>query len=294
MSEKVHMEARTSEILPQVFEVLPLVQEHHAPGSALYDLLKQVVRPEVERLFGGKDVCEIDFKPFGLLKFPYHEMGAVNSLNLFDLDECILFSFYRLNRHRYHKVVDIGANLGLHTILLRFCGYEVSCYEPDPVHFGILQQNLKLNGVSDVRAVNAAVSTGAGETEFVRVVGNTTGSHLAGSKPNPYGQLERFPVRTVAFKPLLRKADLVKLDVEGHEKDLILDTTGQDWETTDALVEIESEENARAVFQHLAGQGVRMFPQKRNWQLAASVEDLPTSYKQGMLFVTRTDSMPWQ
>jgi FkbM family methyltransferase len=70
-------------------------------------------------------------------------------------------------------------------------------YERDPVHLDRLQTNLSANNCSRVIVVPAAVSKEEGELEFVQVLGNTTGSQFAGSKPNPYGPLERFPVMVV-------------------------------------------------------------------------------------------------
>ena len=43
-------------------------------------------------------------------------MGAIDSLDLFGLDEMIIFSYYYNNRNRYNKVVDVGANIGLYSI----------------------------------------------------------------------------------------------------------------------------------------------------------------------------------
>src|SRR5574341_904869 len=82
---------------------------------------------------------------------------------------------------RYRRARDIGANLGLHSIVLARCGFEVKAFEPDPWHFGLLKDNLAANRAR-VEAIPAAVSTADGEAQFVRVLGNTTGSHLAGSK----------------------------------------------------------------------------------------------------------------
>lgn len=190
---------KCSDILENLFLSLPFVCGHHAPGSQLYNLFKHVARKEIGGLFSDREAQSVAFQPFGELVFPYHKMGAIDSLNLFDLDELIIFSFYWKNRTRYRKVLDIGANLGLHSILLRKCGYEVSCYEPDPLHFEILKDNRALNRILDVEAFNKAVSTQYGEREFIRVLGNTTGSHLAGNKLNSYGELKRFPVRMEAF-----------------------------------------------------------------------------------------------
>ncbi|HWB11905.1 MAG TPA: FkbM family methyltransferase [Pirellulales bacterium] len=281
-----------SPTLDSLLAALPTIPLQHPPGSPLYDLLKQLARREVETLFRSDD-GKPQFGPFGPLAFPYESMGAVDSLNLFDLDELILFSFYWRNRQRYRRVADIGANIGLHSIVMARCGFEVRSYEPDPRHFRLLKRNLAANACAAVTPVNAAVSRESGRMEFVRVLGNTTGSHLAGAKPAPYGDLERFPVDVAAFAPVLQWADLVKLDVEGHEAEIILGTTREHWLATDAVLEIGSEANARAVFDHLWPLGVGMFSQKQGW---ASVDDrsmMPTSYRDGSLFVTCRTEMPW-
>lgn len=283
----------STSILESLFLALPSLSRLHAHGSKLYDLLKQVARREVESLFSEVEPKVREFKPFGELVLPYHKMGTIDSLNLFDVDELIIFSFYWVNRKRYRRVLDIGANIGLHSIILSKCGFEVRAYEPDPRHFEILQRNLALNDCSNVQAFNAAVSSKAGEMEFVRVLGNLTASHLAGSKSNPYGDLERFPVKVEAIQPLINWADLIKLDVEGHEKEVILATNREHWLNTDALVEVENEGNAAAIYHHFSALGVNLFSQKTNWQPVRDVKDMPTSYREGTLFVTGKKEMPW-
>ena len=201
--------------------------------------------------------------PFGPLKFPYFKMGVTDSLNLFDLDELIIFSFYWANRGKYRQVLDIGANIGLHSIILSKCGFKVRAYEPDPVHFELLRRNLELNGCARATAFNEAVSDKAGTAEFIRVLGNTTGSHIAGAKPSPYGELERFTVPTEDIRQLLAWPDLIKMDVEGHEKELLLATNRENWRGRDALVEIGSELNADAVWKHMAEEGVNLFHKKQ-------------------------------
>ena len=281
-------------IIGDLLLALPSLCSYHEPGSKVYTLLKQVARREVETLFSDEKPQVREFGPFGELIFPYFKMGSIDSLNLFDIDELIIFSFYLANRKRYRRVLDIGANIGLHSIIMSKCGFEVRSYEPDPRHFEILQRNLALNNCSNVQAFNKAVSREAGEMEFVRVLGNTTGSHLAGSKPNPYGDLERFPVKVEAFEPLINWADLIKLDVEGHEKVVLLSTELKHWVKTDALVEIENAGNATDIYEHFSILGVKLFSQKTNWQQVRSLDDMPTSYHDGTLFVTCRDEMPWE
>lgn len=282
-----------SSILESLFLALPSLCGQHAPGSKVHVLLERVARKEIGNLFCEREPRIREFGPFGDLVFPYCGMGAIDSLNLFDLDELIIFSFYWANRERYRRVLDAGANIGLHSIILNKCGFDVRAYEPDPQHFKILQKNLALNKCSGVQMFNAAVSSKTGEMEFVRVLGNTTANHLAGSKVNPYGKLERFPVKVEAIESLVTWADLVKLDIEGHEKEVLLATNRDHWLNTDALVEIGNEDNAVAIYEHFATLGIHLFSQKVNWQLVRSVADMPMNYREGTLFVTRKGWVPW-
>lgn len=277
----------------EIFETLATPGEHHIPGSAAYVKLKQEARALAERNFAGETPEPVDFGPLGALVFPYFKMGNVNSLNLFDLDELIIFAFYWKNRRTYRRALDIGANIGLHSVILSKCGYEVRCFEPDPVHVARIHENLDWNGSRNVEVNQLAVSSKAGEAEFVRVVGNTTGNHLAGSKPNPYGKLDRFPVRLAAFGPLLAWTDLVKLDVEGHEKIILEATNRDDWRGKDALVEIENENNAAAVYEHFKKMGVNLYSQKTGWQRINDISSMPTSYHDGTLFISEKERMPW-
>ena len=81
----------STSILESLFLTLPSLSSLHAHDSRIYDLLKQVARQEVENLFSDAKAKAKEFKPFGELVFPYHKMGAIDSLNLFDLDELIIF-----------------------------------------------------------------------------------------------------------------------------------------------------------------------------------------------------------
>jgi len=280
-------------ILSELICALPELANRHPQTSNTYQLLRTVARSSVEALFSSHDDIAQSFGPFGELRFPYYRMGAIDSLDLFDLDELIIFSFYWSNRDRYQHVADLGANIGLHSIILARCGYEVKCYEPDPETFTVLKANLERNGANEVEAFQTAVSVKDGRDEFVRVIGNRTGSHLAGAKPNPYGDLDRFPVDLKAFGPIAKWADLMKIDVEGHEADLVLSTDRFMWEGTDAIMEVGSPENAKAVFNHLKRIEVNMFAQKRQWEMVEVLEDIPTSYRDGGLFVTTKSAMPW-
>lgn len=236
------------------------------------------------------------FAPFGNLKFPYVEMGAISSFDLFGKDELTIFAFYWINRDRYHRALDCGANLGLHSILMARCGWDVIAFEPDPAHIDLLKSNLKNNDI-DADAVDvheAAISVNDGTTEFIRVCGNTTGNHLVGAKPNPYGKLERFNVNTVRAQPYFEWADFAKIDIEGHEAALITSLPPEMWLTTDAFVEIGTPENAYRIFAHLYGlPPISMFSPKIGWKSVNDWDELPHSCHEGSLFISSRSVMPW-
>jgi FkbM family methyltransferase len=278
--------------LDRIFATLAANPQLHVPGTQAYLDLKAAARAEIEALFRGTGPEPRPFGPFGPVAMPYTRMGEIDSLDLFGLDELIIFSFYHANRRRYARALDVGANLGLHSIILAKCGFEVRAFEPDPRHFAILAGNLKANAATRVQPFQAAVSTVDGTMQFVRVLGNTTGSHLSGAKES-YGDREFFDVRVVALPPLLEWADLAKIDAEGHEKVLLLAATTKDFAHIDVMVEIGSPANAHAVFEHLSSIGVGMFPQKLAWKRADRSSDLPTSHREGSLFISSKEEMPW-
>ena len=279
--------------LDLLFEALAENPRLHAPGGANYALCKSVARAAALELFSAPERVARQFGPFGEISLPYTKMGAIDSVDLFGLDELIIFTFYRANRNRYRRVLDIGANLGLHSLIMSHCGFEVRAFEPDPWHFGLLKKNLEANGATSVEPIAAAVSTADGEAQFVRVLGNTTGSHLAGSKDS-YGEKETFAVPIRAAAPLFDWADLAKIDAEGHEKEILLAATKAQLQKLDIMVEIGNPANAKALFEHLRALGIGMFAQKIGWRRVETLDQVPTSHREGSLFISAKASMPWQ
>lgn len=283
----------TPTVIAQLIEAIPSLRAFHAPTDPVCGLLRMIARREVTELFASEQAVARPFEPFGELVFPYTRMGNIDSLDLFGIDELIIFAFYHANRQRYRRVLDLGANLGIHSIVMARSGFEVMAFEPDPRHFELLRRNLGLNHVSAVTPVNAAVSTHRGKMEFIRVLGNTTGSHIAGSKSNVYGGTERFPVDGVPFAEIVGDIDLVKMDVEGHEAAILTATAAPDWHRLDMMLEVGSEANARAIHDHFRDMPVRLFAQKIGWRRVVRLEDMPTSHRDGSLFITAKDEMPW-
>jgi len=267
---------------------------HHSRCSNLYKILDNAAKTCVKNSkLSSEDNTAINIGNFGSLIFPYFKMGAIDSLDLFGLDELIIFSFYWANRNRYKATADIGANLGIHSIMMSRCDFDVVAYEPDPTHLKILKRNLDLNAIKNTKVEEKAVSDKPGKLEFIRVLGNTTGNHLAGAKPSPYGDLETFEVDVESIEVIMSNSDFVKIDAEGQEKVILLATNSKHWESTDAIVEVGTSDNALAIFNHFNSLGVNLFSQKINWKKVIHLDDMPVSYNEGSLFISTKLTMPW-
>jgi FkbM family methyltransferase len=280
--------------LPGLFERLAADHAPHVHGSAAYVALDgDCAKVVAASGFADPEGPEVGLPPFGDLRLPYRAMGAISSLQLFGLDELIIFAFYAANRARYRHAVDIGANLGLHSMLMARLGWRVTAYEPDPQHMAWLGEHLAMNAITGVTPVRAAVSDRDGSAEFVRVKGNTTGSHLAGAKADPYGALDRFEVSVHAAWRVLAECDFAKIDAEGHEVAILRAVPEARWQTLDAMIEVGTPLNAALLFAHFEALPVHLFAQKLGWAPVARAEDMPTSHREGSLFVSAKPVMPW-
>ncbi len=220
------------------------------------------------------------------IRFPYTSMGKVDSLDLFGPNELIIFALYQHNRHRYKRVLDIGANLGLHSMLMAKLGWQVKAFEPDPSIFSIMDCDLKKNGATHIERYRAAVSDREGMAPFVRVVDNMTGSYLEGSKTG-YGPLMNLTVPCVDCRPLFHWADFAKLDVEGHEDVLLRCVTAEHLEHLDLLCELRGMTTAVSVLDHFERLGALVYTQKNDWQPATKLEHMPIRHQEGSVFISR-------
>ena len=278
----------------------PLIQSlienpsQHSRDSSFYKTHEQELLNMLENsdLNSSKSGHE-SFEPFGDLHFPYREMGAINTIHLFGLDELIIFSYYWANKSRYKNVADLGANIGLHSLIMDRCGFSINSFEPDPIHVGVFQENIVNNKSVNITINQKAISDKSDTVDFIRVLGNTTGSHLAGAKEDPYGELETFTVETSDINSVLLNNDFVKMDIEGQEATAILSTKKDTWANVEMILEVGTEKNAKIIFEYLNEINVNMFSQKTGWNKVSDLADVPTSYKEGSLFLSVADKMSW-
>ena len=159
------------------------------------------------------------------------------------------------------RVLDVGANVGVFSLLAASRGASVTAIEPHAETFSWLERN---TGGWLVECRHAAVVgrvPSSGDIEFVE--GPTSTSHhiasLAGSPPER--SVTRVPA--VSFTALMRDGyDLIKLDVEGAEFEIVRNTELDDLRRITRLVaEVHERAGNRGVLRNRleqAGLVVRM------------------------------------
>ena len=123
-------------------------------------------------------------------------------------------------------VIDVGAHVGYYSLLAASqvgpTG-TVYSFEPEPANHELLLKNIELNGYSNIRATRKAVSNHAGSTDlFLTALDSGRHSTYRHGLPER-GSIEIETTTIDAFLDSVGapKIDLVKVDVEGAEKDVL-------------------------------------------------------------------------
>ena len=117
--------------------------------------------------------------------------------------------------------LDIGANVGLHTVVMsRLAGPagRVFAFEPDPHNFELLETNLRINGARNVTVRQCAVGDADGVCRLARNPRNYADCRVTAELPG-WSSHEVAMTTVDAALPELPKGSLrfVKLDVQGSE-----------------------------------------------------------------------------
>ena len=122
--------------------------------------------------------------------------------------------------------VDVGANLGWFTCVVgnQMKTGEVHSFEIDDVNYGILSENVRLNGLRNVHTTLAAVGDKKGFVDYFRPP--RSASPETGITKNKGSFSERIAREMIDLDSYFEAAgvapDVLKIDVEGAEK-LVLD-----------------------------------------------------------------------
>jgi FkbM family methyltransferase len=122
-------------------------------------------------------------------------------------------------------VADVGANIGYYTVILgRLVGPNgsVHAFEPYPDSLSDLRRNTEINQLRNVSVSSCALSSSHGAATLYLGHGDVTNS----LQPTKHSGNEAIAITTetldrYASTHELRRLDLIKIDVEGAERDVI-------------------------------------------------------------------------
>ena len=253
--------------------------------SLVYKLFKKLMIAKFAVHFDQNDsvdkILDID------INFPSISLGAITSRHFFGIDEVLIYQFYKKNKSRYKRVADIGCNCGLHTKILCELGYIVDSFEPDISHANFAKKFI--NGHPNNNFFQKAVSNYSGKATFTKIINNSTGSYI-NDKKEGYGPLEKYEVEVINAKELPNDYDLIKMDIEGSEADVLTAFEPELYEKTDIIAEISTAQTRVLLWDLFKKLSLKVYSQKNGWGLIKEIEDLPTSHRQGSIFISQKNT----
>ena len=135
-----------------------------------------------------------------------------------DLLEFLRDRLLDLSASKTQVAIDVGANIGNHSLFLSDIFARVIAFEPNPLASAILQINLEMNGANNVEIRSVGLSDRAGKATLEFDHGNLGGASSLGIRGGSGGRLEiELVVGDEAIDPST-PVGLIKVDVEGTEE----------------------------------------------------------------------------
>jgi FkbM family methyltransferase len=137
----------------------------------------------------------------------------------------LLMGMNKLVENKVGTVLDIGANIGNHTVFFSRIFEKVISFEPVPRNCWILKANLHLNQIKNVHLIEKGLGN-KNEKLFFKNEPRNTNDRLSGS--NPSETIGENMVDVVIGDEELSKLSyptpilMIKIDVEGLEPDVIM------------------------------------------------------------------------
>ena len=126
-----------------------------------------------------------------------------------------VFNFLEKVIHRYARVLDIGANIGVYTVFFGARVSRVDAFEPMPEVVARLKKNVKLNTLANVVIHEVCVGLEKGTVQVTLPTQTNSGlgriALQAGDLSRPSICLDDFLAGSVT------EATLIKMDIEGAE-----------------------------------------------------------------------------
>lgn len=155
------------------------------------------------------------------LDLSYYIERQVFYYNIYEPD---VISFISSAVNENMKCLDLGTNIGLHSIVMSKKAKEVVSYEANPKVIQRLNNNIRINNVKNITVVNRAISTSDGEIDFYVPIDNAFSMDGAIGHTTEGVKSSQIKIKADSLQRVLveqGRFDLIKIDVEGLEFELI-------------------------------------------------------------------------
>lgn len=144
------------------------------------------------------------------------KLWETNSINFFYKDIVA-----QQNKDKSYNIIDIGAQSGLYTLFAKFIPKSTFyAFEPFPSSFKLLNDNIKLNNIDNVKTYNIGISDKIGETTL-NVCNSHNGLHTIGENVKRFNDISKITIKTDTIDNLFYDKDIpvdyIKIDTEGWE-----------------------------------------------------------------------------
>lgn len=175
---------------------------------------------------------------FGKIKVPLSIYNLRNGLKFFirrnSSDRNLINEICIKNDYTRHFkikegdiVVDIGANIGIFSILASQRAKKVYSFEPVLENFKMLTSNVKLNQKTNCILLNKAVSNTVGSRRLFLADDNFGGNSFSGDHWQVKEHSQSIEVETTNLETFIKKnkidqIDFLKIDCEGAEYEILM------------------------------------------------------------------------
>lgn len=188
------------------------------------DVLKKLIRYLLERRINTLTRAHASSRrQLAVFSFDYISTQIILD-GLYEVDELDLFTqwLYSLkNKSIFDGVaVDVGANIGNHSLYFSDHFGAVHAFEPHPLTYKLLSLNSEM--VGNVKCYNYGLSSLEGAAELV-----LDGRNMSGARVANKGDGQSIGIHLKTLDAAMDEADgkpirLLKIDVEGHESDVLM------------------------------------------------------------------------
>ena len=206
--------------------------------------INQIGRFFLKRLPSKYDHWKLKWRTFGEITLKTHgsrfkmisrcDDGIVDQLfyqlnYAENLDLRVFTSFLKPNT----KIVDIGANTGIYSLLCSVTEKNsyIYAFEPNPVNEARLRENVSINDCKNIEILKLAVGTKPDRIQFTvplnNIISDTSSAIASFSRSTYQGKMawKSIEVDQISldgfFLSKKENIDLIKIDVEGYEIDVL-------------------------------------------------------------------------